>query len=274
MGARYYGSVMGRFTSVDPFDPILGKQGVRGDDKEKAEREFRQYLSEPAHWNRYVYALNNPLKYTDPDGMAPITVNLNIIWDSNANNGKGYTEEEKERIRQTYIAQAKKDFGNIDINFNITETTGSASHLLGNTKITSGAKDGALNAFFTQSPLAVFTMTEKTDYNSGSIFISTGAGSDPRELTHGITHALGVASGVNGYSNYPVAEAMVEYAMFSLRILNRRPSYVDNRPLYEYSGYSQAKTGSGPTKYDVRSVFDVLRDGASRYRHTQRSRDY
>ncbi|MBK8316502.1 MAG: hypothetical protein IPL01_21780 [Acidobacteria bacterium] len=49
--ARYYGSVMGRFTSSDEFNPVLGKQGA--DDKEAAEKEFRQYLFQPAHWNRW-----------------------------------------------------------------------------------------------------------------------------------------------------------------------------------------------------------------------------
>jgi RHS repeat-associated protein len=270
MEARYYGSVMGRFTSVDPFDPILGKQGA--DDKEEAEREFRQYLLEPARWNRYVYALNNPLKYTDPDGMNAITVNLNIIYDERSN----YTDEEKKRIRETYVAQAKKALGNVDINFNITETTGTASNLRNDrARIESGAKEGALNAFFTKGGVHTLSITEKTNHNTGSIFLSTGRGSDPRDLTHGVIHALGVATGANGYGYYTKAELAVEYAQFSLGILNRRPSYVDNRPLYEYSGYAQGKVGSPPNKYDVRSVFDVLRDGAQRYQKTvQRARDY
>jgi RHS repeat-associated protein len=270
MEARYYGSVMGRFTSVDPFDPVLGKQGA--DNKEEAEREFRQYLLEPARWNRYVYALNNPLKYTDPDGMNSITVNLNIIYDERSR----YTDEEKKRIRETYIAQAKKTLGNVDINFNITETTGTASNLRNDrTRIESGAREGSLNAFFTKESVHAFSITEKTNYNTGSMFISTGRGGDPRDLTHGIIHALGVATGVNGYSNYPKAELAVEYAQLSLGVLNRRPSYVDNRPLYEYSGYAQAKVGSPPSKHDVRSVFDVIRDGARKYQQSvRRSRDY
>lgn len=48
MHARYYDPKMGRFLSPDPLD---GKQRV------------------PQSWNRYAYALNNPLKYTDPTGM-------------------------------------------------------------------------------------------------------------------------------------------------------------------------------------------------------------
>jgi RHS repeat-associated protein len=47
MHARFYAPYMGRFLSVDPMP---GRQ------------------REPQSWNRYTYALNNPLKYTDPDG--------------------------------------------------------------------------------------------------------------------------------------------------------------------------------------------------------------
>jgi len=47
MHARYYDSRRGRFLSVDP---VLGKP------------------QQPQSWNRYAYVLNNPLRYTDPDG--------------------------------------------------------------------------------------------------------------------------------------------------------------------------------------------------------------
>ena len=48
-GARYYGSSLGRFTSVDP-----NNAGVR--------------LGNPQSWNGYGYSINNPLRYVDPDG--------------------------------------------------------------------------------------------------------------------------------------------------------------------------------------------------------------
>jgi RHS repeat-associated protein len=53
MHARYYSAVSGRFLSVDP---------VLGD------------LSEPQTWNRYAYAVNNPLRYLDPRGLKPCPV--------------------------------------------------------------------------------------------------------------------------------------------------------------------------------------------------------
>jgi RHS repeat-associated protein len=48
--ARYYSSALGRFTSVDP----LLESGR---------------AASPKTWNRYAYALNNPLRYTDPTGL-------------------------------------------------------------------------------------------------------------------------------------------------------------------------------------------------------------
>jgi hypothetical protein len=48
----------GRFLSIDP------------------EMDVDKNLYEPQRWNRYSYALNNPLKYTDPNGRSPVdTVN-------------------------------------------------------------------------------------------------------------------------------------------------------------------------------------------------------
>jgi RHS repeat-associated protein len=49
-GARYYGSRIGRFTSMDPLVP------------------FAQGIADPQQWNRYSYARNNPSRYIDPDG--------------------------------------------------------------------------------------------------------------------------------------------------------------------------------------------------------------
>ncbi|MGD2114648.1 MAG: RHS repeat-associated core domain-containing protein [Acidobacteriota bacterium] len=50
MHARYYSAHLGRFVSVDPSG---------------ASRDLRR----PQSWNRYAYALGNPLRYVDPDGQ-------------------------------------------------------------------------------------------------------------------------------------------------------------------------------------------------------------
>ncbi len=49
-GARYYASSMGRFMSPDPLGSFVAD------------------VSNPQTWNMYAYALNNPLKFTDPTG--------------------------------------------------------------------------------------------------------------------------------------------------------------------------------------------------------------
>lgn len=50
MLARYYSSGLGRFMAVDPAAESIN-------------------LSNPQSWNRYIYALNNPLRYVDPNGQ-------------------------------------------------------------------------------------------------------------------------------------------------------------------------------------------------------------
>jgi RHS repeat-associated protein len=272
MQARYYGSLQGRFTSVDPFDPILGKQGA--DDAEAAEKELRSYLRQPQHWNRYVYALNNPLKYVDPDGMDPITVNLNIIYDQNSN----YTDEEKRRIRESYVAQAQKNFGKIDGKFNVTETTGVANNISDERKqaVVSGAGEGAINAFFTKA--GVGPSSETAHNSTGTIFISTGAqGADPRDLTHGIIHAVGIAGGVNGYrgptkflGSYALG-GLTDYGPGSAEYHTEAiQQYLEGRrqPIYTY-GYNSAKTGAPPTitptTTHTTKDMQVLKDGFKRY---------
>ena len=58
-GARYYGSKIGRFTTVDPFT------------------DQKAALVNPQKWNRYAYGLNNPLRFVDPDGREGAELNQN-----------------------------------------------------------------------------------------------------------------------------------------------------------------------------------------------------
>jgi RHS repeat-associated protein len=61
-----FGSSLGRFTSPDPYKIVAEVQVEQ--DKEKAAAMLYRYISRPQQWNQYVYAVNNPLKYTDPSG--------------------------------------------------------------------------------------------------------------------------------------------------------------------------------------------------------------
>src|SRR5262245_61579026 len=56
-GARYYAPGSGRFISPDP----LTSDAMR--------------IVNPQRWNRYAYAVNNPLTYGDPDGLDVIVFN-------------------------------------------------------------------------------------------------------------------------------------------------------------------------------------------------------
>jgi RHS repeat-associated protein len=54
-GARYYGSKIARFTTIDPF------------------LDQKAALIDPQRWNRYAYGRNNPLRYVDPVGRDVFT---------------------------------------------------------------------------------------------------------------------------------------------------------------------------------------------------------
>lgn len=66
-GERYYASMQGRFTGADPYDINLERQET--EDPREANALFRDYIEQPQRSNQYAYALNNPLKYVDPDGL-------------------------------------------------------------------------------------------------------------------------------------------------------------------------------------------------------------
>ena len=83
-GARYFGSSMGRFTSVDPFNAIL---------RFKKRSEFDEYLSQPQNWNAYAYVWNNPLRNTDPTGETVYVVTYTT--------GNSHGDEELKRAAQT-----------------------------------------------------------------------------------------------------------------------------------------------------------------------------
>jgi RHS repeat-associated protein len=64
-GARYYGSNMGRFMSVDPsMESVV--------------------LQNPQSWNRYAHTINNPLRYIDPNGE---------LWVAAGNNGYSWIDK-------------------------------------------------------------------------------------------------------------------------------------------------------------------------------------
>ena len=69
-GARYYSGAQGRFTSPDPFNILQ-----EAEDRD----ELDGFLSNPQGWNKYVYSLNNPLAYVDPDGRNPVPAIMQLL---------------------------------------------------------------------------------------------------------------------------------------------------------------------------------------------------
>jgi RHS repeat-associated protein len=60
-GARYFGNGQGRFTSVDPLTSSARTEA-------------------PQTWNRYAYVLNNPLRFTDPDGESERDATGSVVF--------------------------------------------------------------------------------------------------------------------------------------------------------------------------------------------------
>ena len=138
---RQYGSSFGRWLTPDPL---------------MASAE----VWDPQTWNRYSYAHNNPLMFTDPTGMVEVTasqcaqdkncvtVNVNVIYDKNANDGKGLSDEQKSAFEKGQLQNAKDQYGDADIHLNVTYTEGALSTDNGKTSV-AGLQAGALNVVVT-----------------------------------------------------------------------------------------------------------------------------
>ena len=120
--ARYRGGAMGRFTSPDPL-PASG----RSEDSQS--------------WNRYSYGLNNPLRFVDPSGMKEVdaqackenpdclSINLNVVYDQNASiyaKDGSVLPWVQEKV-DAQVAEAKDQYGNIDVYFEVTTTPGATT---------------------------------------------------------------------------------------------------------------------------------------------------
>jgi RHS repeat-associated protein len=73
-GARYYGSRIARFTTVDPV------------------YTWTENFVDPQRWNRHAYSRNNPLRFTDPDGR--------IINDAALQNNRDYQKWKADYLSQ------------------------------------------------------------------------------------------------------------------------------------------------------------------------------
>lgn len=138
-GARYDASNLGRYMTPDP----LMASG---------------HASDPQTWNRYTYALDNPLRFVDPDGMevpescakdpkCTIVVKVNVIYDQKLK--QPLTAEQKKGFESQQIEKAKKDFGVSNIRLDVTYTPGSWTWTESRQLAVEGARADALNVLAT-----------------------------------------------------------------------------------------------------------------------------
>lgn len=76
--SRMFGSGLGRYTSPDPYNPFLDSNGDAAGVNDSEDR-VGQFIAQPQYWNRYAYAINNPLKFVDRDGRHPVLAFLGAV---------------------------------------------------------------------------------------------------------------------------------------------------------------------------------------------------
>jgi RHS repeat-associated protein len=139
-GARYYGSKIGRFTTVDPV------------------YTWEENILDPQRWSRYAYARNNPLRYVDPDGRVIRVADagaLALIQSTLPANLRSAVSLTKEG---TIDAKALSSLESSDANFR--DLTALASH--------SGTVDVSTSAKATYKDASGNTKSDSFFYDSGA----------------------------------------------------------------------------------------------------------
>ncbi len=184
-GARYFSGAQGRFTTPDP---LMASARV----------------SDPQTWNRYSYALNNPLRYFDPDGLAELSaeecakkkscviVKLNVIYDANSN----LTAEQKSYLTNTLVQNAKNEYGDSDVHFDVSTGTGKIETDENGNLHVEGLAAGAINIIGTTNENIRAPGGAGIVEGKAAVFLNLRKdGADSQTLGHELAHLfLGDAS--------------------------------------------------------------------------------
>ncbi len=146
--ARYYGSSMGRFMSPDPLGWLDWQHG-----NEEDQKKFEGFISDPQHFNQYAYVLNNPLKFTDPDGLLEYIAKL-LGKDIKVHIDDNLTDKQQNSLKGRLDAAIK------NVNDHAGSLTGDQKSVLGNIKCID--VDGSLKRSFVNESGGDLHLT--TDY--------------------------------------------------------------------------------------------------------------
>ncbi|MFZ3136094.1 MAG: RHS repeat-associated core domain-containing protein [Thermodesulfovibrionales bacterium] len=101
-GARYMDPKIGRFINPDTIGPV----------DQRTSKTNYQVLLNPQRLNPYAYALNNPYKYVDQDGMFAVVIHKRITIATLTN--KGFSQRAAERVAQgnAYVDRPSNQLSN------------------------------------------------------------------------------------------------------------------------------------------------------------------